>query len=87
MIIILNEKYTSYQQGLTKLGLETLAAGRETLCFIFAKKCAKSNKLNHMFPKNIKSHQMNTRNEEEYLVQFANTGRLLTEDELEYSEL
>ena len=28
--IILNEKYTSYQQGLAKLGLETLAARRET---------------------------------------------------------
>ena len=74
--IILNEKYTSYQQGLAKLGLETLAARRETLCLNFAKKCAKSDKLNHMFPKNIKSHQMNTRNEEEYTVQFANTGRL-----------
>ena len=47
-----------------------------------------------MFPKNIKSHNMNTRNEEEYVVQFANTGRLqkspliymqklLNEDELQ----
>ena len=74
--IILNEKYTSYQQGLAKLGLETLAARRETLCLNLAKKWAKGDKLNRMIPKNIKSHQMNTRNEEEYLVQFANTGRL-----------
>jgi hypothetical protein len=29
-----------------------------------------------MFPKNIKSHDMNTRKEEKYNVQFANTDRL-----------
>ena len=51
-----------------------------------------------MFPKNIKSHNMNTRNEEEYVVQFANTGRLqkspliympkvLNEDELKNAKI
>ena len=29
-----------------------------------------------MFPKNTKSHKMNTRNNEIYEVQYANTGRL-----------
>ena len=74
--IILDEKYTTYQQGMAKLGLETLASRRENLCLSFAKKCVKSDKMRHMFPKNIRSHNMNTRNEEEYVVQFANTGRL-----------
>ena len=74
--IILNEKYTSYEQGLAKLGLDTLKSRRENLCLNFAKKCVKSDKLKHMFPKNLKSHDMSTRNEEAYVVQFANTGRL-----------
>ena len=93
--IILNEKYTTYQQGLAKLGLETLASRRDNLCLSFAKKCVKSEKMRHMFPKNEKSHNMNTRNGEEYVVHFANTGRLqkspliymqklLNEDELKY---
>ena len=36
----------------------------------------KSDKLKHMFPKNDKSHNMGTRNEEVFKVQHANTGRL-----------
>jgi hypothetical protein len=80
--IILDEKYTTHQQGLAKLGLETLASRRENLCLSFAKKCVKSEKMRHMFPKNIKSHNMNTRNEEEYVVQFANTGSLYIKNQL-----
>jgi hypothetical protein len=74
--IILNEKYHWYQQGLAKLGLESLESRREILCLNFAKKCVNNEKLKHMFPKNLKSHDMNTRSEEKYRVQFANTGRL-----------
>ena len=66
---------------------------RETLCLNFAKKCVKDDKLKHMFPKNMKSHDMSKRNEETLVVQFANTGllqkspliymqKLLNEDEL-----
>jgi hypothetical protein len=65
--IILDEKYTTYQQGLAKLGLETLASRRENLCLSFAKKCVNSEKMRHMFPKNRRPHNMNTRNEEEYM--------------------
>ena len=74
--IILQEKYSGYQKGLAQLGIQTLGSRREQLCLDFAKKCAKSDKLRHMFPKNIKSHDMNTRNEEMYNVQHANTERL-----------
>ena len=40
--VILDEKYSTYQQGLAKLGLETLVSRRENLCLNFAKKCVKS---------------------------------------------
>ena len=72
--VILREKYTGYNQGLAKLGLESLESRRENLCLNFANKCIKSERLKHMFPLN--QHNVNTRNKETYEVQFANTGRL-----------
>ena len=42
----------------------------------FCKEIHKSDKLQHMFPKNINSHDMNTRKEDKYDVQFPNTERL-----------
>ena len=94
--VILREKYTGYNQGLAKLGLESLESRRENLCLNFANKCIKSERLKHMFPLN--QHNVNTRNKETYEVQFANTGRLqkspiiymqklLNEDELKKTEL
>ena len=74
--IILNEKFTSYTQGLARLGIDTLESRRDTLCLNFAKKCEKNSKLSHMFPKNDNTHKMETRKKEKYVVQFANTGRL-----------
>ena len=74
--VILQEKYNGYQNGLAQLGLEELKSRREELCLDFAKKCTKNTKLNHMFPINNKAHDMNTRREEFYKVQHANTGRL-----------
>jgi hypothetical protein len=72
--VILREKYTGYNQGLAKLGLESLEIRRENLCLNFANKCIKSERLKHMFPLN--QHNVNKRNKETYEVQFANTGRL-----------
>ena len=46
------------------------------MCLEFAKKCVKHEKLKHMFPENKKEHSMNTRNNDMYQVQHANTGRL-----------
>ena len=74
--IMLKGKYTDYKKGLAELGLLSLEERREHLCLNFAKKCVKSDKLKHMFPKNDKSHNMGTRNEEVFKVQHANTGRL-----------
>ena len=72
--IILREKYSGYNQGLAKLGIESLESRRENLCLNFANKCVKSERLKHMFPLN--KHNVNTRNKETYKVQFAYTGRL-----------
>jgi hypothetical protein len=74
--VILQEKYQGYLKGLAQLGLETLESRREELCINFALKCSKNAKMEHMFPLNLKSHQMNTRHEGMYKVQHANTGRL-----------
>ena len=73
--VILQENYSSYKQGLAQLNLESLASRREQLCLNFAQKCVKSEKLKHMFPLNEKSHEMKTRHEGQYKVQFANTER------------
>ena len=74
--IILQDEYKGYQRGLAQLDLETLENRREELCLAFAQKCTKNEKMKHMFPLNDKSHNMNTRNDEKYKVQFANTDRL-----------
>ena len=73
--VILQENYSSYKQGLAQLNIESLASRREQLCLNFAQKCVKSEKLKHMFPLNEKSHEMKTRHEGQYKVQFANTER------------
>ena len=51
-----------------------LETRRKNLCLDFARKCVKK-KLSYMFPKNLKTHSMNTRKDELYKVHYANTGR------------
>ena len=46
--IILQEKYSGYENGLAQLGLDDLKTRREQLCLDFAKKCTKSKKMQHM---------------------------------------
>ena len=74
--LMLENSEMSYKTRLSILGLETLSSRRETLCLNFALKCIKSDKVSHMFPLNKKQHDMETRMEEKYQVQFANTTRL-----------
>jgi hypothetical protein len=73
--VILQDKFKGYKQGLAQLGLEDLRSRRKNLCLDFARKCVKNPKLTHMFPKNPKSHIMNTRKNEIFKVHHANTGR------------
>ena len=74
--IILGQKYTNYENSLSKLDILSLSERREQLCLQFALKCTKNPKTKHMFPENFKRHEMKTRNREKYLVQHAHTGRL-----------
>jgi hypothetical protein len=64
--VILQEKYKGYQNGLALLDIEDLESRRKSLCLEFAKKCVKNQKMCHMFPKNMKSHSMETQNNEIY---------------------
>ena len=74
--IILGGKYQSYKKALDVLDLETLDSRRNYLCLKFAQKCAANEKTKNMFPLNNKQHNMETRKEEKFKVQKANTDRL-----------
>ena len=76
MKIILGEKYKSYDQALNVLDIETLDERREGLCLKFAIKSSKHEKTSKMFPINIKKLDMDTRNPEQFKVQFSRTERL-----------
>ena len=74
--IILQENFTTYESALIKLDIESLAERREFLCLQFAKKCTTNPKMKQFFQPNDKIHPMETRFQELYEVQHANTGRL-----------
>ena len=74
--IILKNEYKNYTRALRRLDMEKLCDRREKLCLNFAKKCVNNPKTTHMFPKNIKLHDMKTRNPEKFLVQHALNDRL-----------
>ena len=74
--IILKENYKNYQQALNLIELESLENRREFLCLKFAKKSLKNKKMKSVFIPNIKSHEMNTRNQLNFNINNANTTRL-----------
>ena len=74
--IILKNKYIGYKKSLVKLDMETLHERRNHLSLNFAMKSTKNKKMKYMFPLNIKSHIMKTRNPEKFQVQHAKTERL-----------
>jgi hypothetical protein len=73
--IILGDKYMGYKKSLDKLEMETLHERREQLCLNFAKACVKNPIFKIMFPKTMKTHQMETRNPYIFIVEHANTER------------
>ena len=75
--IIMQEKYVSYENALSKLDLENLVDRRESLCLQFAKKCLRNDKMKDLFRENNKVHNMKTRFEEFYKIDHARTGRLM----------
>ena len=72
--VILKEEYTSYNDALETLNLQTLSDRRQLLAKRFATKCAKSEKFSDLFPLNPSSTDL--RNNEKYKVKFARTSRL-----------
>ena len=74
--IILDDKYQGYKKALLKLDIESLNDRREKLCLSCAIKAAKNDKSKHIFPLNLKTHNMETRETEKFKVQHALTDRL-----------
>ena len=73
---ILKDSYKSYEINLNNLDIESLVERREGLCLEFAKKCLRNEKMKYLFPQNKKVHQMETRFEETFEINHANTERL-----------
>ena len=73
--IMLGAHYNGYENSLLRLDMENLSDRRKNLCLKFAQKCVKNPKTAHMFPKNVKKHNMELRITEKYKVQHANTER------------
>ena len=74
--LVLREKYQTYENSLLLLNLDSLYERRQFLCLKFAKSGIKYDKLNDLLPQLEKQHDMKTRNQDKYKVDFANTGRL-----------
>ena len=73
--IKMGSSFKSYMKSLEILDLATLSERRRHLCLKFAKSCVKNPKSNDMFPRNVKQHAMETRKQEVYQVEHANTER------------
>ena len=74
--MILQERFQGYKNAQKTLDLESLDERRVKLCLNFALKCTKNKKVQNWFPKNLKKHEMETRNTEKYHVYHAHTERL-----------
>ena len=56
----------SYEDALNKLQLQSLEERREAMCLKFAKQCLKVQKMRHLFPKKVQSHDMVKRHSETF---------------------
>ena len=73
--VILQDRYSSYDEALEILNLETHREIRNSLCLKFAKRCLKHEKAKQLFLLNTMEDK-NTRDRETYKVQYARTSRL-----------
>ena len=74
--LVLRQNYKNYENSLLRLNLDCLDTRRNALCLKFAQAGIKTRKIDDLFPMNEKLHQMKTRVNDQYRVQFANTDRL-----------
>ena len=72
---ILGKSYQSYENGLERLGLETLERRRDQMCLKFAKQCLKIDKMNKFFGRNFTEHSMLKRDSNAFKVVRAQTER------------
>ena len=75
MRVIFKKQYSSYQNSLKLLKLDSLEIRRQKLNLKFAKGCLKIDKLSPMFPLNEVEHNMEKRTNERYKVNHAKTER------------
>ena len=73
--VILRERYTSYENALETLKLDSLEKRRDKLTLNLAKSCLKIEKMKKLFPLNLKEHQMVNRNFNMFKVKKATTER------------
>ena len=74
--MVLKQRYKNYENALLFLNLDTLEQRRKEFFKRFAKNEILKNTLNDLLPLNNKKHNMKTRKNEKYVVNFANTNRL-----------
>ena len=75
-MLVLKEKFKSYENALLILNLDNLQTRRKDMILRFAKNGIRNQTLNDLFPINEKTHKMNKRTNQKYAVNFANTDRL-----------
>ena len=64
--VILSGNYSSYNDGLEKLKLESLNDRRKNICLKFAKNCLKNERVKDIFPKTENKHRMMKRNQRKF---------------------
>ena len=75
MKVILKNHYSTYEDALKILNIDTLDKRREILCKKFAKNCLKNEKMKKLFPIEKHQHSMKTRSQSFFKVNRARTSR------------
>ena len=74
--LVLRQNYKTYNHALVQLNLESLETRRKQMLLKFAKNGIFNNTMRDLFPLNNKKHKMETRTNEKFKVNYANTERL-----------
>ena len=74
--MVLKEHYNSYEEALLNLDMDSLHERRNNFQLKFAKSGIKYDKLNDLLPETEKIRKIETRNHENFKVDFAHTERL-----------
>ena len=74
--LVLKEKYKDYENSLNLLNIESLQERREIMTLKFAKNGIKYNNLKDLLPEQENLRNIETRHQDKYKVNFANTDRL-----------